>query len=787
MKNYSTALFAFLAATSFLAAHPALAARAPERKTLCTATINSSDEKEAFQEYLEPLGYDLVELTEQKLNDQKNSGDLNTDWFEASCKKKIQCDVLVVSGHFGGAFFGQTGLSLSIEKLEENSCRQDCSGILKRPKEVFLFGCNTMAGKEKDRRTPEQYLQVLLDDGFTRSQAEATVGFRYSPIGNTFNDRMRRVFSNTPRIYGFSSIGPAGKSVSAMLHNYLSSSKEYYSKLEVNSDLNQNFLSKLKVTAVTQAAGDRESSTPICYLGSPQVGQLEKLKWIKGELDSGNFLKSVHSIKYALTKINSNQWVPTREEKEIITAIADNKSVKEIVLGFLKKPYAYMLTVQLDLVSIAQDLNWISDEEADQALIRLVWGSPQEEFTVEQRNLICSFDNPIPAPRHVPANRYKNYYFVSALSCARSVDEETLLKIIGTLKTEDSVSKLNIIRLIEVMKFSSEAADLAVIDLLKTADETLAVEIASYYVKDRGLSSEPIQAALANLLKNQNPNARAYAAQALGTTHTKNEKVYFALADLLKDGNEVVQSEAAGALGELKVKNPEIHQALAKLIKNHDTQVRTRAMGALGKGKTQDEKIQLALLEIVKKDPSDFVRSSAIMALGDTRSGNEEIQLAMIPLLTNPDLTRIPVEALGKMKPVSAKVMSQLLAMLKNPDYRVRSPAIEVLGRMKIQDEKTQFEIAAFLKDPELEIRFTAADALGRMKTKHERIQLALVQLLQDESSVAQLQASEALIRIMPTSAKVREALIKTANDPKASEYTVLYANDVLKKLGLAN
>ncbi len=113
------------------------------KKTVCSMVINSADEINAFKSALSPNAFDFVELTQNKKD--------SADWFRNSCAAKIQSDILVISGHFAGTFFGESGLNLPINDLESASCRSECDGILKRPKEVFLFGCNTLAGKKADQ------------------------------------------------------------------------------------------------------------------------------------------------------------------------------------------------------------------------------------------------------------------------------------------------------------------------------------------------------------------------------------------------------------------------------------------------------------------------------------------------------------------------------------------------------------------------------------------------------------------------------------------------------------
>src|SRR6266550_1364134 len=75
-----------------------------EKKTVCTITVNSSDEREAFRRHLPADRYQFVELVERG----------RTDWLRSACERKISCDALVVSGHFNA---GETFYS---DKIDNN-------------------------------------------------------------------------------------------------------------------------------------------------------------------------------------------------------------------------------------------------------------------------------------------------------------------------------------------------------------------------------------------------------------------------------------------------------------------------------------------------------------------------------------------------------------------------------------------------------------------------------------------------------------------------------------------
>src|SRR5690606_1481350 len=177
----------------------------------------SDNEKKVFESQIKkyPKKFNpIVELTDMGEDD---------DWFDVACSSGLRCDQLVISGHFGGTFFGESEKSLSMGELESKGCSKTCEGILGQPYEVFLMGCNTLASKEMDHRSPVQYLQVLLNDGIPRAQAEMVVESRYGQSGDDFKSKMQRAFGGEiKQLYGFDSVGPSGKNVEGFLKNYFS-------------------------------------------------------------------------------------------------------------------------------------------------------------------------------------------------------------------------------------------------------------------------------------------------------------------------------------------------------------------------------------------------------------------------------------------------------------------------------------------------------------------------------------------------------------------------------------
>src|SRR5262245_43932160 len=69
------------------------------KTTVCTITVNSPNEKDAFCRNLPKDRFEFVELVERG----------RRDWLSSACQQKVQCDALIISGHFGGTMSAATG------------------------------------------------------------------------------------------------------------------------------------------------------------------------------------------------------------------------------------------------------------------------------------------------------------------------------------------------------------------------------------------------------------------------------------------------------------------------------------------------------------------------------------------------------------------------------------------------------------------------------------------------------------------------------------------------------
>jgi hypothetical protein len=366
------------------------------KKNVCAVTINSDDEIKLFKKHFSPQLWNFVELT--SYGDQEKK-----DWFQKSCESKIQCDILIVSGHFGGVFMGSSQLTLSMKELEKATCSAKCDGILKKPSEVFLFGCNTLAGKEKDSRTPERYQADLIQHAnFSQAQAQQVVAFRYSAFGGTFSGRMADVFSNTARIYGFNSIAPSGPNVSSSLNKYLTLAKNDYVNFDImnsnlKADINQKLMMSLKQTAITQVVGSeyiqkKPYQKPYCYLEDSKKSRLDKIKYIRQVLESGQFLTILPYIQEFVHGLVKGQDSFTTEEKSLFSSLRHNSQILADFQKLLLLKGDVYLMVRFETYSLMRDLGIVDRSEFEKNVAALIDLDLTKGVGVVKRDALCSLD-----------------------------------------------------------------------------------------------------------------------------------------------------------------------------------------------------------------------------------------------------------------------------------------------------------------------------------------------------------------------------------------------------------
>jgi hypothetical protein len=596
---------------------------------VCTITINSDDEKKVFQKHLPAKNFSFVELIEKS---EVNSTPSETvDWFAKACQtakaRNLKCDALIISGHFAGTFFGSSERSLSLEMLEKAACSNACDGILKHPKAVYLFGCNTLASRETDNRSPEEYLQILLDDGIPREYAEVVVESRYGSIGQTNRDRMLRVFGNSPRIYGFNSVGPSGANVKAMLLNYFKQNPDFekeLSKLEeeqntkdvkalfkkfnsINNKTNDSFQACLKSTNVVCANGiceeDEEISNLLCFLRDPKISQLDRLLLVEELLKRSDMLAFVSTVQEVLGDKTTKPRQMTQKEAEVFKRIKGNAKLKSVLTNILSGKSALLVTQRIKWAQFAKDMNWITTAEYQKQLRLVAIQLGKNLDRVEDSDLFWSL-------------------------------------YIGNQAFQDVVAQNHQIHEVLAPNLKSKNVYVRgrVLDYLSHVEST----------------DPKIHAAVAALLKDENYEVRADASKALEKLKVKDRQIHLSVASLLVDENIYVRKKAVEALGELSPTDTNVQKALIASLDDKDHGVQSLTAESLVKMKLEDPKILEALAQKAVQHPNSFIRYLLVQALGQTSSQNSKVYEVLVSLSTKDTEKNVRDAASAALKKMNA-------------------------------------------------------------------------------------------------------------------------------------
>jgi hypothetical protein len=344
-----------------------IAADAQARKTVCTITINSPDEKETLRRNLPEGDYEFVELVEPG----------RPDWFASACRKDARCDVLVVSGHFddGTEFYSDrlgARESLPVETMERAACSDSCPGVFSALKEVYLFGCNTL--EAAPLRIPSGEIgRSLVRSGHSALEADAISRDLAALYGESNLDRMRRVFKDVPVIYGFSAKAPLGAAAGPALERYFHAGTD----AEFGSgQVSPGLLSVLAPASMTAAAGLRDADADadvrrdVCELADQRLSAAHKLAFIHALL--GREMAVVRMELDRIEKYVASLSQAERARPDVaatLQEIADDRSARTRYLQFARD--ADELATRARMTELAAALGWLSPREKRIELVRM--------------------------------------------------------------------------------------------------------------------------------------------------------------------------------------------------------------------------------------------------------------------------------------------------------------------------------------------------------------------------------------------------------------------------------
>jgi len=340
------------------------ASPAVARKTVCTITVNSDDEREVLKRSLPAADYDFVELVARGRH----------DWLAAACERKVSCDVLVISGHFdGGTEFYTDRLDateyLPVDEMERVACSESCPGLFTHLKEVYLFGCNTL-NPEPMRSAGPEVVRALVRGGHPPQEAEALARALGDRHGESNRDRMRHIFKDVPVIYGFPGKAPLGRVAGPILERYLANGADFASG-RVDSRLLASFAASGMVAAAGMTDADARAGfrRDVCHFYDDRLTAAQKVGFMHELLDreaaeARMFLD--HIERYAASLAHS-------EPPDVADALADIAQDAAARARFLDLARdADEPAVRVRMTRLARRLGWLTAAEERHELVRLV-------------------------------------------------------------------------------------------------------------------------------------------------------------------------------------------------------------------------------------------------------------------------------------------------------------------------------------------------------------------------------------------------------------------------------
>ena len=340
------------------------------RKTVCTITVNSADERETFRRNLPADQYDFVELVERG----------RPDWLASACRKGVRCDALVISGHFDGGdeFYSDrvdARESLPVAEMERASCSDSCPGVFSQLKEVYLFGCNTL-NAEALRSASGEVARSLVRAGYSQADAmrlSQVLGERHAESNR---DRMRQIFKDVPVIYGFSSKAPLGRAAGPVLEQYLQSG----GASEIASGQpSARLLSLFAPVSMTVVAGLTDADVQIshrrdvCQFADDRLAPEQKLRFVHELLQRD--AAEVRMFLDRLEKYSTTLDATLRQSGPVAKAldeIAADRAARARYLDFMRD--ADEASVRARMIALAGRLGWLTPAEKHAELAQMLEG-----------------------------------------------------------------------------------------------------------------------------------------------------------------------------------------------------------------------------------------------------------------------------------------------------------------------------------------------------------------------------------------------------------------------------
>lgn len=313
---------------------------------------------------------------------------------------------------------------------------------------------------------------------------------------------MTQIFAKTPRIYGFDSIGPSGKTVAPYLNKYLETSKNDYANFDkysaqLSTKTNSKFMEALKKTAVDQAVGGllnmkRVEEKPYCYIRSPQISNVDKLKYVETLLSKGDGIKILSHIQNFIHKLKADPAGLGAAEQAALENIRHNEKIKKDLMTLLNLDGDVYIPLKTNVINALRDLGVISTEAAVQGMNRIL--QLDKPFTEEKQNYLCSSRlSANISVDMIPAARFRESPFVIVLTSLAPNDEKIAEQLLPNLEATqtDMFLKANSIYAFHRMQSKNPRHHLAIARVATTPNLPLYVRFAISYVLSQLKSKNP--------------------------------------------------------------------------------------------------------------------------------------------------------------------------------------------------------------------------------------------------------------------------------------------------------
>jgi hypothetical protein len=357
----------FVLVAAMLALLP-VANAAASKTTVCTITVNSSDERETFRRNLPSDGYEFVELVERG----------RPDWLASACRKGIRCDVLLISGHFDGGdeFYSDrvdARESLPVDEMERVSCSDSCSGLFSQLREVYLFGCNTLNAEALTHASGE-VVRSLVRAGHSAADAERIARLLEERHLDSNRERMRQIFKDVPVIYGFSSKAPLGRNAAPLLERYFQSgAAEEIGSGRASAKLLGLFapVSMTATSGSTDADPQAEHRRDACHFTDDRLSPAQKLAFVHELLgrDMAEVRMYFDQIERYAASLGPAQWLAPDVAKSL-RAVADDAPARDRFMTFARD--ADQPSVRARMIALAGRFGWLSQAQQQAELVALV-------------------------------------------------------------------------------------------------------------------------------------------------------------------------------------------------------------------------------------------------------------------------------------------------------------------------------------------------------------------------------------------------------------------------------